>query len=205
MALNIYGLKESWKMNIKSVAHRTLVLTATIFILTITARPQTNEQHVTITVRPAQTVEERVRDEVREKQLREAAEEKIAAEKSAQIAANNPQVVLAGVKTFFVSSSTSFFSSVQLENALRKRAEFQTWQMALLDGWEKSKIADALIEVNRPLFTYTFTYKITHRSTGVILASGKVTAFDGNIAAPNLASKIIEEIRKARGESKAKN
>ncbi len=192
-------------MNIKSVAHRTLVLTATIFILTITARPQTNEQHVTITVRPAQTVEERVRDEVREKQLREAAEEKIAAEKSAQIAANNPQVVLAGVKTFFVSSSTSFFSSVQLENALRKRAEFQTWQMALLDGWEKSKIADALIEVNRPLFTYTFTYKITHRSTGVILASGKVTAFDGNIAAPNLASKIIEEIRKARGESKAKN
>lgn len=192
-------------MSIKNVAHTTLVLTATIFILTINARPQTNEQHVTITVRPAQIVEERVRDEVREKQLREAAEEKIAAEKSAQIAANNPQAVLAGVKTFFVFSSTSFFSSVQLENALRKRAEFGTWQMALVDGWEKSKIVDALIEVNRPLFTYTFTYKITSRSTGVILASGKVTAFDGNIAAPNLASKIIEEIRKARGESKAKN
>lgn len=192
-------------MSIKNVAHTTLVLAATIFIATIDARAQTNEQHITITVRPAQTVEERVKDEVKEKQLREAAEEKIAAEKSAQIAANNPQAVLVGVKTFFVSSSTSFFSSVQLENALRKRAEFQTWQMALLDGWEKSKIADALIEVNRPLFTYTFTYKITSRSTGVILASGKVTAFDGNAAAPKLAGKIIEEIGKARGESKAKN
>ncbi len=191
-------------MNVKKVAHTALVLTATIFIATTDARAQANEQHVTITVRPAQTVEERVTDEVKEKQLREAAEEKIAVEKSAQIAANNPQVALAGVKIFFVSSSTSFFSSVQLENALRKRAEFSTWQMALLDGWEKSKIADALIEVNRPLFTYTFTYKITHRGTGVILASGKITAFDGNAAAPKLAGKIIEEIGKARGETKAK-
>jgi hypothetical protein len=31
-----------------------------------------------------------------------------------------------------------------------------------------------------------------------------VTAFDGNGAAPKLASKIVEEIKKARGETKAK-
>ena len=69
---------------------------------------------------------------------------------------------------------------------------------------EKGNIADIHIDIDRPLFTYTFTYKVTHRSTGIILATGKVTAFDGNAAAPKLADRIIEEIRNAKGEVKPK-
>jgi hypothetical protein len=38
----------------------------------------------------------------------------------------------------------------------------------------------------------------------LILATGKVNAFDGNAAAPMLASRIVEEISKARGEVKKK-
>ncbi len=52
--------------------------------------------------------------------------------------------------------------------------------------------------------TYIFTYQITDRGTGIILATGKVTAFDGNIAAPRLAGRIVEDIKKARGELKDK-
>ncbi len=76
--------------------------------------------------------------------------------------------------------------------------------MAIVDGYDKRNVSDLLIEIDRPLFTYTFTYKITDRSTGIILATGKTTAFDGNAAAPKLAGRIIEEIRKARGETKDK-
>lgn len=159
------------------------------------------QQNINITVRPAQTVEERVADETKEKQLRKAAEEKTAAEESAKLAETSPKALLGGARTVFISSGTSYFEPVQLQNALRKHEEVETWQLAMIDGWEKRNVADILIEVDRPLFTFTFTYQITSRN-GIILAAGKVTAFDGNDAAPKLASRIVEEIRKARGESK---
>lgn len=163
-----------------------------------------NEQRITVTVRPAQTVEERVADEMKEKELRRAAEERIAAERSAQAASNDPKTLLNRARTVFVSSGTSFFEPVQLQNALRKRTEFEAWSMAIVDGWDKRQIADVVVEIDRPLFTYTFTYQIAHRGTGIVLASGKVTAFDGNAAAPQLAKKIIQDMKRAHGESKAK-
>ena len=168
------------------------------------ARAQTGPQQVTVTVRPAQSPEERVADEVKEKQLRKAAEEKLAAEESARLAESSPRALLARARTLYVDSSTSYFEPVQLQNALRKRDEVEAWQMMILDGYDKRNVADLFIDIDRPLFTFTFTYKLTDRSTGVLLATGKVTAFDGNAAAPKLAGRIVEEIRKARGTSKEK-
>jgi len=63
----------------------------------------------------------------------------------------------------------------------------------LLSG--KHGAGDIYIEIDRPLFTYTFTNKLTNRSNGIVLATGTVTAFDGNDAAPKLAARIIEEIK----------
>ncbi|HEX5709379.1 MAG TPA: hypothetical protein VFX96_18905 [Pyrinomonadaceae bacterium] len=161
---------------------------------------QTGEQHVTVTVRPSQTVDQRVADEYREKELRRAYEEKRAAEEAARIAESSPRALLGRARTLFIYSGTSFFEPVQLQNALQKRDEMETWRMAIVDGWNKRDVADLHIEVDRPLFTYTFTYRITDRRTGIILATGKVTAFDGNAAAPKLAKRIVEEIKRARGE-----
>ena len=162
---------------------------------------QTAPQNITVTVLPATTVEERVANEMKEKQLRKAAEEKLAEEESVRIAATNPKILLSRARTVYVYSGTSFFEGVQLENELRKQEEIDAWQMAIT---EKGNIADIHIDIDRPLFTYTFTYKVTHRSTGIILATGKVTAFDGNAAAPKLAQRIIEDIRHAKGEVKPK-
>ena len=150
------------------------------------------------------TVEERVANEMKEKALRKAAEEKLAAEESAKIAESNPRTLLSRARTFFIDSDTSFFESVQLQNAIRSRTETNAWQLAIIDSGDKANIADVLVSIDRPLFTYTFTYKVTHRATGILLATGKVTAFDGNTAAPMLAERIVEEIRKARGEAKLK-
>lgn len=181
----------------RRVAYLMILLVA----VTVQAYAQTPAHNVNVTINPSQTVEERVADSIKEKQLREAAEEKLAAEKSAEIASKSPRALLSKAKTIYVTSGTSYFESVQLENQLRKSKEFEAWELAILDGWNKRNVADIVIEVDRPLFTFTFTYKITDRANGIILSSGKVTAFDGNIAAPMLSSRIIKDIRKARGET----
>lgn len=159
-----------------------------------------NEQRITVTVKPDKTVEERVAEEYREKELRRLAEEKRAAEASARIRESSPEEMLAEGRTLFITSGTSFFEPVQLQNALRKRDELDAWRMAIVEGWDKRDLVDLYVEVDRPLFTYTFTYQITDRRTGILLATGKVTAFDGNAAAPKLAKRIVEDIRRARGE-----
>jgi hypothetical protein len=192
-------------MNTKSIARGMVFMAAAFIMAGSNAHAQTSQQNVTITVRPAQTVEERVADEMKEKELRKAAEERRAAEESAKISETSPRALLTRARTVYVESDTSFFEPVQLQNALRKRDEIDAWQLAIVDGWDKRSVADIIIEVDRPLFTYTFTYKITHRSTGVLLATGKVTAFDSNGAAPKLAGRIVEEIQKARGETKSKD
>jgi len=174
----------------------------TILIAAAAANAQTPEQNVNVTIRPSQTVEERVADEVATKELRKAAEEKLAAEEAARIAETSPKALLRRARVVYVDSNTSFFEAVQLQNALRKRAEFDTWQMAIVDGYDKRNVADIIINIDRPLFTYTLTYKIT--KNGILLATVRVTAFDGNAAAPMLAGRIIEEMKVARGESKAK-
>jgi hypothetical protein len=191
-------------MKTKKITGKLLTLTFLTLIMCLDASAQSVEQRVSVTVRPAQTVEERVADEVKEKALRKAAEEKLATEESAKIAESSPTALLTRARTFFIDSGTSFFEPVQLQNALRQRAEFELWRMAVVGGWDKRSVADVLVEIDRPLFTYTFTYQLTDRSTGIVIAAGKVTAFDGNAAAPKLAARIIEEIKKARGELKEK-
>ena len=181
-----------------------MILFFAFSLVVINVNAQTAQQDVNVTIRPSQTTEERVAEEVKLKELRKAAEEKLAAEEAARIAETNPKNLLRKARIVLISSDSSFFEEVQLQNALRKRTEFDAWQMAIVDGWGKRDIADIIIEIDRPLFTYTFTYQITSRSNGIVLATGKVTAFDGNAAAPILAERIMEEIKVARGEARPK-
>jgi hypothetical protein len=168
-----------------------------ILLVAVNATAQTSEQNINVTIKPSQTVEQRVADSIKEKQLREAAEEKLAAERSAHIAASSPRALLSAAQTVYVRSDTAYFDSIQLQNELLKNKDFQAWEMAILD-WRKGDVADIIIEVDRPLFTFTFTYKITDRANGILLSSGSITAFDGNIAAPMLSSRIMKDIKKAR-------
>jgi len=168
------------------------------------ASAQTADQTINVRVLPATTVEEKVANEMKEKELRKAAEERRAAEEAAKIAETSPKALLSRARVLYMWSNTEYFETVQLQNALRKRSEVDTWQLAMIDGWDKRANADTEIEIDRPLFTFTFTYKIINRSTGILLATGKVNAIDGNAAAPMLAERIIEDIRNARGETKSK-
>ena len=180
--------------------NRAACLLSLLLAVSINAFGQSVDQNVTVTVKPSQTVEQRVADSIKERELREATEEKIAAEKSARIASKSPRALLSRAQTIYVASSTSYFEPIQLQNALRKRSEFEAWEMMIIDARDKRNVADIIIDIDRPLFTFTFTYKITDRTNGVLLTSGKITAIDSNVAAPLLTARIIEDIKKARGE-----
>ena len=183
-----------------------LILLGTVAFSANAVNAQVLPQEVRVTINPSQTPEERVAEEVKLKELRRVAEEKAAAEEAARIAETSPKKLLSRARIVYIWSGSSFFDAVQLQNALRKRDEFNLWEMAMVDGvsWDKRTVADIIVEIDRPLFTYTFTYQITSSRNGIILATGKVTAFDGNAAAPKLAARIIEEIKIARGEVKPK-
>lgn len=184
--------------------NRVLILVAIFGSANVLASAQTGEQTINVKIVPSTTVEEKVANETKEKDLRKAAEDKRAAAEAARIAETSPKALLSRARILFIHSNTDYFETVQLQNALRKRNEVDAWQLAMVDGWDKRDVADIVIEIDRPLFTWTFTYKITNRSNGILLATGKVNAFDGNAAAPMLAERIVEEIRKARGETKPK-
>ncbi|MGZ8844989.1 MAG: hypothetical protein ACXW3C_00845 [Pyrinomonadaceae bacterium] len=184
--------------------NRVLMLLAVLISANAFASAQTSDQTINVRVIPSATVEEKVANDLKEKDLRKAAEEKRAAEEAARIADTSPKALLSRARILYIDSNTDYFEAVQLQNALRKRSEVDAWQLAMVDGWDKRNVADILIEIDRPLFTFTFTYKITNRNNGILLAVGKVNAFDGNAAAPMLAERIVEEMRKARGETKPK-
>jgi hypothetical protein len=184
--------------------HRAAYLLLLLTAVSVSAFAQSTEQNINVKIKPSQTVEERVADSIKERELREAAEEKLAAEKSERMASKSPEALLRRAKTVYVRSGTSYFEPVQLQNELLKRDEFDEWGMAIVDGYEKGRLADVTIEVDRPLFTFTFTYKIMDRANDIVLASGEITAFDGNIAAPILTNRIVKDIKKARGETTRK-
>jgi hypothetical protein len=184
---------------------RILVLLLFALITCGAVRAQTGDSTITVKIVPATTVEEKVANEEKEKALRKAAEEENAKREVARIAETNPKTLLSRARVLYIDSNTTYFESVQLQNALRKREETDRWQLAMVDGGYKQRdIADIIIEIDRPVFTFTYTYKIIDRSTSIVLATGKVNAFDANAAAPMLAERIVDEMRKARGEVKTK-
>ena len=172
-----------------------------VIAVSISVHAQTGQQRQAGTT-PTLTVEERVANEFKEKQLRKEWEEKLAVEERNRIASMRTEDLLSKSRTFYINSDTKFFEEEQLQNALLKRTEFKTWELSIVDGWNNREAAELWIEIDRPLFTYTFTYEIMHRRTGKVLATGKVTAFDGNVAAPKLAERIIDDIKRAKGIAK---
>jgi len=60
------------------------------------------------------------------------------------------------------------------------------------------KLADLDIEVDRPLWTYTFTAVVQDARTSILLGNDEVIAASGELAAPILAQKIVKMIGASR-------
>jgi hypothetical protein len=102
----------------------------------------------------------------------------------------------ANAQSLRVTSNTTFFSPFMLEKELLGNSEFRVLGLGIVNGFRGG---DLLVNVDRPLFTYDFTYTVTNAQTGVVLATGKITAIDGPHAAQGIAKVIVRELEKARG------
>jgi hypothetical protein len=106
-----------------------------------------------------------------------------------------PITALASARTLRVTSKTTFFTPFMLEKELTDNAEFRALGLNVVNGIRGGEL---LVNVDRPLFTYDFTYSVSDSYRGIILATGKVSAIDGPHAAAGIATKLVQELEKAR-------
>ncbi len=108
---------------------------------------------------------------------------------SAALADANPKQMIKDAKTVYIHSKTSFLTVDTLDRALLLQ---KNWEKLGLTIVNDQRVADLLIEVDRPLFTYVHTFVLCDKRTSIVLGSGKVTAFDGTIASDGIAKDIVK-------------
>ena len=109
-------------------------------------------------------------------------------------AKSDPNELLRDARTVAITSRTTFFTPDLLSRALMKQPTFKTLNLKIVTD---VRVADLIIQVDRPLFTYDFTYTLTSPATSIELASGKVIAFDGVHAAPKIAKNLMKVFQEA--------
>ena len=108
---------------------------------------------------------------------------------SAAISTADPKQIVKNARTIFLHSKTSFLTVDTLDRALAMQKQWPPLGLTIV---QDQRVADLLIEIDRPLFTYVHTFVITDKKTSIVLDSGKVTAFDGTIASGGLAKDIVK-------------
>lgn len=111
----------------------------------------------------------------------------------------DPADVLRTAQTIFVTSKSKWFKASFVESELRKRPEFKDLGLNLVNDKQR---ADIYVELDRPLFTYTYTFELIHTESSLVLASGRVSeknkSSHGSNAAPKIAEEIIKYVQEAR-------
>lgn len=107
----------------------------------------------------------------------------------------NPVSIMRSARTIFVRSMTIYLEAQQLENELRKRPEFRTLGLAIV---KDEQLADIKIDINRAEFSFNYAFTATNPQTSMVVASGKVTAWNGGFAAPRIAKDLLKQMLAAR-------
>lgn len=107
----------------------------------------------------------------------------------------DPSALLKNAKFFYIYSYSDLINDQMMENALMKLPEFKKWGLVIV---KDQKLADVTINVEHDLFTWNYRYSMTDRRTSILLASGKVTAWDGRIASGKFAKEVIKALSPGR-------
>lgn len=113
---------------------------------------------------------------------------------SASLTRENPTDLLRKARTVFIDSRTVWFTTATLEKDLMKQRGFHDLGLTVV---RDRKLADLHVEVDRPLWTYTFTVAVQDARTSMLLGSTQVIAASGELASPTLAGKIVKMIGEA--------
>jgi hypothetical protein len=103
-------------------------------------------------------------------------------------------------RTVCIHSDTVFLTVSTLERALMKQ---KNWDRLGLNIIGETCNADLEINVDRLHFTHIHTYVLTDKTTGIVLAAGRVRALDGVVASGPMAEQIVKILSSARLTTRA--
>ncbi len=108
--------------------------------------------------------------------------------------------ILKNARTIFINSDTQFLTSATLSRSLLGQKDWEKLGLSIINGprYGDQQRADLEIQVNRVVFTHIHTYVLTDKKTGIVLASGRVRAFDGVVASGPMAEQIVKILSAAR-------
>ncbi|HEY7182773.1 MAG TPA: caspase family protein, partial [Blastocatellia bacterium] len=110
-----------------------------------------------------------------------------------------PAELIRSSKTICVRSKTIFLKPRLLEDELLRQPEFQALGLNIVP---EAKDADLVVEVTLPFLTWTWTYTITHQTSNIQLANGKIRELTAGLASPKLAKDLAARLQELRMSGK---
>jgi len=110
----------------------------------------------------------------------------------------NAADLLRTFKTINVQSKTPLAKPEMLAGELQKNDNFDAWGLSIIND----PAADVTIQIDHQPGWFYYTYTMTHQSSGIVLAVGRVDAWDGKYASSKIAKEIMKRIAGARNPPK---
>jgi hypothetical protein len=104
-------------------------------------------------------------------------------------------------KTIYVQSKTPLAKAEMLAGELQKSSDFDNWGLSITSDPGN---ADVVVEIDHQPGWFYYTYGMTHRSSGLVLAVGRVDAWDGKYASAKIAKAIMKRCAAVRNKQKDK-
>src|SRR5205807_362961 len=105
-------------------------------------------------------------------------------------------------KTIYVESKTPLAKPQMLAGELQKDTNFDKWGLSII---RDPAAADVVFEIDHQPGWFYYTYSMTHRSSGLVLAVGRVNAWDGKYASARIAKEFMKRAAGVRDPTKEKN
>ncbi|HMH02111.1 MAG TPA: hypothetical protein VK555_11885 [Terriglobales bacterium] len=102
----------------------------------------------------------------------------------------NSADLLRTFKTIYVQSKTLLAKPQMLAGELQKNAKFDSWGLSITSN----PGADVVVEIDHQPGWFYYTYAMTDQSSSIVLAVGRVNAWDGKQASAKIAREIIKRI-----------
>ncbi|MBX7219601.1 MAG: hypothetical protein K1Y36_06625 [Blastocatellia bacterium] len=99
--------------------------------------------------------------------------------------------ILRNAQTVFITSRTQFFEASALTDRFPRLPEFRVFNLLFV---KDQSTADLVIEIDRPVLTFTHMYTITHQPSGIVVASGQITGVSDSDVAVRLSSLIVDDL-----------
>jgi len=105
---------------------------------------------------------------------------------------------LKNARTLCIKSDTVFLTVSTLERSLMKQKNWDRLGLNILGASGDNCSADLVLDVDRLHFTHIHTYVLAQQSTRIVLAAGRVRAFDGVVASGPMAEALVKVLSSAR-------